>query len=270
MGPAFRKGPLMTSPNGTQAVDRAAQLLRAVVLRPDAVTFTELTAATGLSRSTTSRLLLALHRNGLIRRDSRGGYLPGEMFAAYASRGSAESSLISISQPFLDQLADETGETINLGVARPGGVIEQIAQVNSRYLIGGTNWVGLCVPAHCSALGKILLAHDAVQLPPGPLERRTARTIVSQAALDADLAVARNRGYAVTLEELEPGLVAIAAPVYRGGDSGGPPVVAALSVSGPATRLTREEVPVAAASCVAAATAMSVILGYRPERQGAA
>lgn len=261
----------MTSPNGTQAVDRAAQLLRAVVHGKEAITFTELTAATGLSKSTTSRLLLALNRNGLVRRDSRGGYLPGEMFVAYASRGSAESNLISISQPFLDQLGDQTGETVNLGVARPGGLVEQIAQVDSRYLIGGTNWVGLCVPVHCSALGKILLAHGAVQLPPGPLEPRTAHTIVSQAALDADLRRARSRGYAVTLEELEPGLVAIAAPVYRsGGAEDGGEVVAALSVSGPASRFAGEQIPVVAARCVAAARAMSVILGYRPERQGAA
>lgn len=255
----------MTSPNGAQAVDRAAQLLRAVVERPHAVTFTELAALTGLSRSTTSRLLLALCRNGLLRRDPHGAYMPGEVFVAYASRGSAETDLISIAQRFLEQLGAETGETVNLGVARPGGLVEQVAQVDSRYLIGGTNWVGLRVPLHCSALGKVLLAHGAAELPAGRLERRTARTISNRAALDADLALIRQRGFAVANSELEPGLVAIAAPVYRGGD-GDDHVVAALSVSGPSSRLTGDQIIAAAARCVAAADAMSAILGYQRRR----
>jgi IclR family transcriptional regulator, acetate operon repressor len=79
-------------PNGTQAVDRAARLLSEVVHASDPVTFTELTAATGLARSTTSRLLLALERNHLIRRDDHGRFLPGEMFVSFAWRGVARSS----------------------------------------------------------------------------------------------------------------------------------------------------------------------------------
>jgi IclR family acetate operon transcriptional repressor len=85
----------VTSPTGTQAVDRAAQLLREVVHCPDPVTFTELTAATGLAKSTTSRLLMALERGGLVRRDGHGGFRPGEMFVGYAWRGGAEAGLVA-------------------------------------------------------------------------------------------------------------------------------------------------------------------------------
>ncbi len=129
----------MTSPNGTQAVDRAAQLLVHVVHCPEPVTFTELTAASGLAKSTTSRLLMALERSGLVQRDTRGRFRPGEVFVSYAWRGGAEAGLITVAQPFLDRLGDTTGETINLGVASRG-MVEQIAQVDSTYLIGGTNW----------------------------------------------------------------------------------------------------------------------------------
>jgi IclR family transcriptional regulator, acetate operon repressor len=256
----------VTSPTGTQAVDRAAQLLREVVHCPDAVTFTELTAATGLAKSTTSRLLMALERGGLVRRDGHGGFRPGEMFVRYAWRGGAEAGLVAVARPFLDRLGDATGETVNLGVAS-NGMVEQIAQVESTYLIGGTNWVGLSVPLHCAALGKVLLAYSAAQLPPGRrLEHRTARTITSRAALQADLAQVRGRGYAVTDEELEPGLIAVAAPVY----SGGAAVVAAMSVSGPASRLTRARINDVAAACMAQANALSAALGYPPQREGAA
>ncbi len=135
--------------------------------------------------------------------------------------------------------------------------VEQIAQVDSRYLIGGTNWVGLSVPLHCSAIGKVLLAFGAATMPGEPYEARTARTITSFAALDADLAAVRDRGYAVTDEELEPGLVAVAAPVFAGGRT----AIAAISVSAPAARLTADLVPGTAAKCTATAVALSATLG---------
>src|ERR1700689_5903380 len=153
------------------------------------------------------------------------------MFVSFAWRGGAEAGLVAVAQPFLERLGKATGETINLGVAS-NGMVTQIAQVESTYMIGGTNWVGMSVPLHCSALGKVLLAYGAGQLPPGRLEHRTTRTVTNSAALQADLAEVRRRGYAVTDEELEPGLIAVAAPVY----SAGAAVVAALSVSGPASR----------------------------------
>ena len=246
---------------GTQAVDRAAQLLIQVVHGPGPVTFTELTQACGLAKSTTSRLLTALERSGLVRRDSSGGFRPGEVFVSYAWRGGAEAGLVDVAQPYLGRLGEATGETINLGVASRG-MVEQIAQVDSTYLIGGTNWVGLSVPLHCAALGKVLLAFGAAELPSGRLERRTERTITSRGALDQELRQVRRRGYAVTDEELEPGLVAVAAPVYRDGGT----VVAALSVSGPATRLRKARIPAIAARCAAEAQGLSAVLGYQPER----
>jgi IclR family transcriptional regulator, acetate operon repressor len=290
----------VTSPTGTQAVDRAAQLLIEVARHRAPVSFTELTAASGLAKSTTSRLLMALERNGLVRRDGAGRFSPGEVFVSYAWRGGAEADLVSVAQPVLALLGEHTGETVNIGVPRDGGLVEQIAQVDSRYLIGGTNWVGLTVPLHCAALGKVLLAFGAAQLPTGRLEKRTDRTITSRAALAAELAAVHERGYAVTIEELEPGLVAVAAPVFVGGTlaastatastatagtaaagtatvatatfgavAGGATVVAALSVSGPASRLGSGQLPAAAEACMAGARSLSALLGYasRPNKE---
>jgi IclR family acetate operon transcriptional repressor len=258
-GPPLKKGPAVSSPNGTQAVERAAQLLIEVTRHRDPVTFTELTEASGLAKSTASRLLTALERSGLVRRDPAGRFAPGEVFVSYACRGDAEAGLVAVAQPALDRLGAQTGETVNLGVPRAGGLVEQIAQVDSTYLIGGTNWVGMSVPLHCAALGKVLLAYGAAELPAGRLEQRTGRTLTSRAALAADLARVRDRGWAVTDEELEPGLVAVAAPVRRDGGA----VVAAVSVSAPATRLPPDAVPGVAARCAEAAGRVSAVLGYR-------
>jgi IclR family acetate operon transcriptional repressor len=258
------------NPSGTQAVDRAARLLSEVVHSTVPVTFTELTAATGLAKSTTSRLLLALERNGLVRRDSQGRFLPGEMFVSFAWRGGADTSLVAVAQPFMDQLARSTGETINLGIASgspaEGQQAETIAQVDCAYLIGGTNWVGRPVPLHASALGKVLLAYSAAQLRPGPLAKVTEKTITSEAPLRAELAQVRARGYAVSDEELESGLIAIAAPVFRYDGT----VVAALSVSAPTSRMKRDTAMAVARRCVEEAAGLSAALGYRPRaRKGA-
>ncbi len=293
----------MSSPNGTQAIDRAATLLAQVVHGSEPVSFTELAAACGLAKSTTSRLLMALERHQLVRRDGDGRFWPGELFVRYAWRGTADADLVAVAQPFLAQLGEQTSETINLGIAfSPGGsgtsragrenaagpanagvaaraggggagsdtggflpsagaahdmLVQQIAQVDSRYMIGGTNWVGLAVPLHCSALGKVLLAFGAARMPSEPFEARTGRTITSRAALEADLMTVRERGYAVTDEELEPGLVAVAAPVFAGGVS----AIAAMSVSAPAARLTANLIPPTAGKCVQVAQALSTMLG---------
>ena len=254
---------MVATPTGTQAVDRAARLVTEVVHAADSVTFTELAAATGLAKSTTSRLLDALERGGLVRRGADGRFSPGEVFVRYAWRGGAEAGLTEVARPFLDRLGELTGETVNLGVARDG-LVEQIAQVDSRYLIGGTNWLGRPVPLHCAALGKVLLAFGAADLPPGRLEARTPRTITSRAALEDDLHQVRRSGYAVTDEELEPGLVAVAAPVFRDGAV----VVAALSVSAPASRLIAAHLPDVAKACVAEADGLSAALGHRSSDHG--
>jgi DNA-binding IclR family transcriptional regulator len=188
------------------------------------------------------------------------------MFVSFAWRGGADASLVAVAQPFLDRLGKATSETINLGVAS-GQTVEQIAQVDCAYLIGAVNWVGLSVPLHASALGKVLLAYGAAQLPPGRLEKRTEKTITSGAALRGELAAVRARGYAVTDEELEPGLIALAAPVFRYDGT----VVAAMSVSAPASRMTREAMTTAARHCVEEAAGLSSALGYRPRaRKGGA
>ena len=104
-----------------------------------------------------------------------------------------------------------------------------------------------------------VLGTSAAQLPAGPLERRTDKTITSEAVLRAELAGVRARGYSVTDEELEPGLITVAAPAC--GLGGG--VVAALSVSAPTTRMTRDRLAAAAGHCVAEAAALSGALGYQ-------
>ncbi len=256
--PAVKAVPAGKAPTGTQAIDRAASLLVRVVEADAPQTFSRLLAESGLPKSTASRLLSALERHGLLRRDGAGAFLPGPVLTRYAGRAGT-ADLVTAAQPVLERLGEKTGETVNLAVLSggSGGEVEQVAQVDSRFLLGAMNWVGLRVPLHCSALGKVFVAFGATELPRGPLERRTVHTVTDRARLAAQLAEIRKIGYGVAVEELEPGLIAVAAPVRgRGGQ-----VIAALSVSGPSIRLGQAQIAEIGELLVSEADAFSASLG---------
>ncbi|MBV8258595.1 MAG: helix-turn-helix domain-containing protein, partial [Actinobacteria bacterium] len=149
----------MSEPTGTQAIERAAQLLVRVVEAPQAPTVTELAERAGLPKSTTSRLVAALERNGLIQRlGDRGGQLrPGPVLLRFASRDNG-ATLVELAQPALRRLADASGETINLAVPGPDGV-EHLAQEDTAHFVGVTDWVGRRVPFELAANGKCFLAY---------------------------------------------------------------------------------------------------------------
>ena len=203
----------MANESGTQAIDRAAQLLVDVVEAPQPPSIGELSARAGLPKSTTSRLVGALERQGLVQRlGARGRLRPGPVLLRYASRD-ASQALVELAQPSLQRLADASGETFNLAVQGATGV-EHLAQEDTAHLVGVTDWVGRRVPFELAANGKCFIAFNGGE------------------ADDADLI--RSRGYATSIDELEVGLSALAAPVL---DADGA-AVAALSISGPTSRLT--------------------------------
>lgn len=225
-------GGVASESSGTQAVDRAAALVTMVVEADAPVTFGDLTEATGLARSTTSRLLAALERTGLLERTTQGEYVGGPLFVLYAARHDRNRQLARLATPLLEELAEVTRENTHLGVAN-GGRVEHITQVQGSYLLGAPDWNDVEVPAHCSALGKVLLAWKVLELPDGRLASPTSETISTRGDLEDDLAWVRERGYATTFDELELGLSGIAAPIFGPDDD----VVAAVGLSGPTTRL---------------------------------
>jgi IclR family acetate operon transcriptional repressor len=245
-----------TAPGGTQAVDRAAALIDLVVRAPDPVSFSELSDETGLARSTTSRLLAALERTALLERDPAGGYVAGPLFALHAAIHDPWPQVARIARPVLEEVGELTGETVHLGVARGPGVVH-IGQVESTYLLSARDWNQVEVPAHCSSLGKVLYAYGLLPMPSGRLERRTDRTVTTREALTAELDTIRRKRYATTVDELETGLSAIAAPV-EGKDG----VICAIGVSGPTARL-QDRVDHIGRLLVEQSESLSALLGSR-------
>jgi DNA-binding IclR family transcriptional regulator len=246
----------MATPAPEEPAERTARLL-ALVLERSPRTAAELAAALGAPEAAVAPLLASLERHGLVRWDSdRAQVRPGPAPLRFARSGLAREDLVEHAGPSMRRLADESGETVNLMVPTASGT-EAIAQEDGRHLLGVTNWVGRDIPDHASAAGKVFLAYGVADVP-RRLERLTARTIADRGALERDLEAVRTRGYATLVDELEPGLSVVAAPVF---DAGGG-VVAALSVSGPTARLPEHRLAVLGRVAIEQAHAVSARLGY--------
>jgi IclR family transcriptional regulator, acetate operon repressor len=252
--------------HGTAAVDRSADLLLRVLESDEPIALTDLASASGIPKSTASRLLSALERRGLIEQDGQRGRLrPGPAILRVAERSMLERNVVELARSSLDVLADASGETINLAVPARGGV-EHVAQVDSRHFLGTGQWLGRTVDYHCTAVGKVFMAFGRAAIPTEPLTRYAPETIVDPERLRAELEVVHRTGLATAIDELEPGLAAMAAPV-RGarGD-----VIAALSITGPTLRMTTRRIGELQPVLTHEANSLSNRLGYVPQGEHAA
>jgi DNA-binding IclR family transcriptional regulator len=112
-----------------------------------------------------------------------------------------------------------------------------VDQVDGQFMLGVTNWIGRDVPYHCSALGKVLLAYGAASIPMGRLPKLASKSITQRDKLLIELELVRKTGYAIINGELEEGLVAVAVPLRESDGR----VIAAISISGPLTRLSPKD-----------------------------
>jgi IclR family acetate operon transcriptional repressor len=262
----FQRVDRTDAPRGTQAIDRAAQLLTLVLDADEPIGVGDLAQAAELPKSTASRLVSSLERHGLVRRNgARGKVQAGPAILRFAHRGVVERNLVELAQAPLDVLGERSGETVNLAVPGTRGV-EHLAQVDSVHFLGTGQWVGRTVDYHTTAVGKVLVAYGAAELPAGRLRRAAPGTMVDRDALEADFAHIREDGFASAVDELEPGLTALAAPVH--GPTGD--VVAALAISGPTLRLPPERIAELKPILIREAAALSERLGHRDKGRRAA
>jgi IclR family acetate operon transcriptional repressor len=248
-----------------QSVSRALRALE-LIAEEDELGVTELGRRLGVHKATASRLVATLAERGLVERDPiTEKYRLGFGLIRLAGAAMSRLDLVSTGRPILEGLAERTRETVNLGVLSADGVV-YVDQIRGTRSIVSVSWVGRRTPLHCTSNGKVLLAHmpeaERRRHLASPLQRMTPKTIVDPDKLLAQLQQIRARGYAQTLEELEEGLNAVAAPI-RGGDG---EVIAALSVSGPAFRMRGVDLPRIGLLTMEAATAMSRRLGYVERR----
>lgn len=249
---------------GAQAIDRATSIVELVVEAEHPLTSTQIAAELALARSTASRLLAALETGRLLESTPL-GYVAGPLFWLYAARHDPWEEVARIARPIMQHLADETLESVHLGMVRNGEVVH-VTQIDTAYLLGAQDWGSRVVPNHASSLGKVIYAFGGLPLPTGELDRLTEHTITDPAALEQQLEQVRRQGWASTVDELEVGLIAVAAPITDLGSR----AFGALGVSGPTSRL-EDRVEEVADLLVAQAKQLSQLLRRRTSsKEGAA
>jgi DNA-binding IclR family transcriptional regulator len=246
---------------GLQSVSRALRSLE-LIAEAGELGVSELGRRLGVHKATASRLAATLAERGLIERDPLNErYRLGFGLIRLAGAAMAGLDLVRTARATLEDLAERTRETVNLGVLSGDDVIYTDQASGARSIVS-VSWVGRRTPLHATASGKALLAFldedDRDRLLAHPFQRCTPRTIVDPRALREQLGEVRARGYAQTFEELEEGLNAVASPIRQADRR----VVAALSVSGPAFRLRPGDVASVGRLSVDAATAISRRLGF--------
>lgn len=257
--------------NSSTSLRRALRILD-VLVEPTAagraLTLAELSVAADLNKATTLRLLAPFCDTGLVARGPDGRYRLGVRSATLGEAYLAGLDLRAVAVPILDRLVQRTGETAHVVVFDEPDVV-YVQKVDSPSAIRMHSRVGARMPAHCTGVGKAMLAH----LPAPVVDRviahglpaRTPRTLTDPAALADDLERIRARGWAIDDVENEPEIRCVAAPIF---DRSGA-VTAACSLSGPQSRITRQRTKELGPLIAAAAAEISRQLGAPDLTEGA-
>jgi DNA-binding IclR family transcriptional regulator len=218
----------------------------------------ELARRTGMSPSTVSRQLGTLLDGGLIEHvPETGQYRLGIRLVQLANAVLGRLDVRNVARPHLERLVAAVGETATLSVPGDRDAIT-VDFVPTDHYVQGVTRLGRPSIGHATAAGKVMLAFAGRPLPPGPLTAHTERTIIDPAALADELERVRRRGFAEALEEREPGLNAIAAPVWSSRGE----LEAIVALQGPAPRFGRRAVRRALPPLLACAEAVSRELGW--------
>lgn len=265
-------GTATSSGNGTAAPGKPAGRYAIAVLgkafdlidlldRRDGLTLTQISADSGMSKPTALRILANLEERGYVERDAAGRYHLGMRLLQLGTRITHELDLRTVAHPVLKQLNAECSETVNLAVPSAAGVV-YIDIIESAQGLRMAATIGAVDDVHSTAVGKAMAAQwsEAAldeMLAHRPLTPKTGKTITDVAHLKRDLAVVRQRGYAIDDEENESSARCVGAPLFdhRGA------CVGAISISGPATRMPHERINELGQRIVQAARSISQQLG---------
>jgi len=216
----------------------------------------ELSRRLGLGKSTVHRILTTLADDGFVERTNDERYRLSIKMYELGQQVAASIELRELVHPALERLRNESGETAHVAVLSGTDVV-YVDRLESPQMLRLLTRVGRRRAAHATSSGKCLLAFgapaDVAAVVATGLPRLGPRTITSKSMLDKRLADVRRRGYAISVEEAAPGVASVAAPIFDGAGE----CIAAVSVTGPVTRLPGERLDQLARLVLSAAASVS-------------
>ncbi|ASW09921.1 IclR family transcriptional regulator [Rhizobium sp. 11515TR] len=244
------------------AVDRAVAILAALGSAGGPSSLSQIARKVGLSQPTTSRYLSSLVGHGYLERDESGLYVLGIGLYLLGQKALQHRDVRNLARPQLELLHQRYNETVSLALwVHNELVVIDCIEATQALKQGAT--VGLPNPWHASSLGKSILAWlDETTLDillPKTLDTFTKNTLSTKPLLEAQFQAIRSRGFAVDDEESSLGGRCIGAPVFNA--SGRP--MAAISISGPISRIVSDEVASIGNVVAASANEISRALGYQ-------
>ncbi|MBX9472327.1 IclR family transcriptional regulator [Microcella sp.] len=251
---------------GTQSLDRALEMLITIAASPQpGMTLAACSAVLQHSKATTHRVLRTLvARDFLSYDDDLQVYSLGVANLRLGSEYLRRIDLRRVALPAMRELVAETRDTAHLATISGSDVI-YIEVVDSPEPVRIFSRVGDAVPAFATAVGKAILAWTSAdtldERLPETLVARTANTITSRSLLIDNLALARERGFAVDNMENREGIRGCAAPIFDHNDT----VIGAVSIAGPAAKVPEQNDSALGKSVVATAQAISALLGASPD-----
>jgi DNA-binding IclR family transcriptional regulator len=253
--------------NLVQTIERVSLILDMVGQSPKGSSIKDLSVALKLPKGTIHRLLSSLSYFGYIRQDTETkSYFLGLKLMELGVMLRDQLDLRKVAEPILRGLAEKTGETAHMVILDKGEVV-YIAKTEAPQTTGSLKMVsrmGSRNPPHSCAVGKVLMSHFSEEefvhhIGDMGLPQRTPNTIADPAALREHLKMVKKQGFAIDNEENELGIRCVAAPVFDGKGR----AIAAISVSGPALRVTIERIQdVLKVEVIKAASELSHRLGF--------
>lgn len=239
-------GRLAPPQQSVESVRRALRILSLFSADASELGVSEIARSLDMHKSTVHRLLFTLELEGFIHQLAGGRYALGWKLFELGEAVRGLQSTREIILRHLEALVNRTSETAHLAVFDEGDVL-YVEKVESERPLRMPSSVGKRVPAHCTALGKVFLSglpNTALMSQVyRPLDRFTPHTITDPQTLQAEVMNVRQRGYAIDHEEIEEGLMCVAAPIVD--DAGA--VCAAVSIAGPVTRVSKRTDEIVAA-----------------------
>lgn len=253
-----------------QSLEKGLLILDLIFRQGSPVKLEKVVHSSGIKKTSCFRALKTLTHHGFLVKDPQTkAYWLGPKTIALGLTALNTGGVRELALPFMRELREKTGATVNLGML-VGTEVIFVERLQSAHIMESSLRVGSRLPVHCSSMGKAILAflpaHETEKILQSlSFERKTPNTITDRDALRTELKRIRKNGFAVNNEELEVGLFAVAAPLrdYKG------QAVAAMNISFPLIRHSKEEaLNVFCPMIVNACSKISELLGFRGDRIG--